>query len=169
MDEKEEVLEENLSEKEAKGAKKGDKEGIIDTTPIENNALFWQYFQMGEERSLAKLSKITKVPLWKLKKISTQENWAQKIQEQEKLLEDAVNFEKNANLIAMSQYAVYATCMSIVNNPKASASDKLKAIEKLNELGKRASELRQNKKIVIHLENEEKIKEALRSVGIPVD
>ena len=157
MEEKKELKEE--SKKEPKEIEKK-------YSQVEKNAVFWHYYQMGDQRSLAKISRIYSIPVWLLKKWSSEEKWAEKISEQDELAETAENFKKKADLLGSSDYAIYSVCMEIINDKSAAARDKLAATEKLEVLRKRFTELKEQKKIFVKFEGAEKILEVLKKAGI---
>jgi len=169
MEEKE--VKEEAKEK-VKTAKKSKKSNSLNKTytALERTAAFYYYYQLGRERTLAKVSKKTHIPLKTLKDWSVKYHWRDKIKEQMGIIDKANAFKKNSSLASLSAASTYALYMEIINSKKATYSEKLKAAEKIERLVDKSAELKDYLKVAIRLDeiNKDEIIKKLRDAGIPI-
>ena len=129
---------------------------------------FWIYYQLGEKRSLNKVSKKVGIPIGKVNEWSKKFNWSQRVKDNDEMMNDAKAQKKIASLSRIAHMKSFALFMSVLNDPKAKAADKMKAAEKLQELSERSDKIKDVKKIAIRFPGGDNFKEKLKQAGVKV-
>lgn len=128
------------------------------------DAMFWYYVSLGNDRSLEKVAEHFNVELWIVKEASRTGGWTQRVKEL------GSSDDLTANEIVKYADAIQVSVLNeIINNPDTKPSDKIKALNALNEFVAKSSALVHKKKIVIEFKNREaleKIVEGIRDGSI---
>lgn len=141
-------------------------EPLIDDANAET--AFWIYYQLGEKRTLNKVAKKTGLPLTTIQYWSRKFNWAQRVKDNEELMNDSVAKKKMATLAKTAQMKAFALYMSVLEDKNAKPADKMKAAEKLQELSEKSDKIKDIKKIAIKFPNIENFKQKLKEAGVKV-
>ncbi len=108
------------------------------------------------------------ISLYTLQEWSRKFNWAKRVKEYEEVLDEGKYQQKMASLANIAQLKTFSLYMGILDNPKAKASDKIKAAEKLQQLVEKTAELKDLKKIVIKFYGLDDFVEKLKRAGVKV-
>jgi len=137
------------------------KEAEIKKWEALQDAMFFFYFSLGNKRSLSKVSKYYKIKDWIVKELSKRHKWQERLLEIDKDIEDTPIDNK---LVEYSEHLQYALLVKILKDDNIKPSDQKKGLEILNELVRKAKEIKQAKRIVIEFKDEEKLKEVVNAL-----
>jgi 3-methyladenine DNA glycosylase Mpg len=149
-------------------AKKKQAKVFKDYSELDRTQAFYIYYQEGESRTLNKVSKKTGIPIYVIKKWSVEDKWAEKVKENDELINDAKLAKEKAKLAKIASIRIYSLYTAVLQDPKASVRDKLTAADKLKALVEEAEQIKQAKKIYIRLSNVKDVAEKLKKAGIKV-
>jgi hypothetical protein len=145
---------EEVKEKEDKKEKKPSKSILKKVDSVTRDAMFWFYYSLGDSRTLEKVAEHFNVDIWQLKELSRIEDWQDKIAE----IRDTVNKTNNFMLEYIDSIE-FGVIEKIIKDDEAKDSDKLKALEKLDEFVRTHSDLIKKKKIVIEFNDRKGLEE----------
>ena len=69
---------------------------------------FWIYYQLGERRSLNKVSKKAGIPLSKIQEWSRTKNWSQRVKDLDEMANDSQAAKRMASLAKIAQLKTFA-------------------------------------------------------------
>jgi len=137
-------------------------------TELDKETAYIYYFQLGEKRTLNKVKKKTGIPLVILTDWAKRFKWNEKVKEQEGFVKDSKDSKKSATLAELSSASVFGLYLGIINSPKATNADKLRAAEKLEKLSDKAAALKDFRKVAIKITGLDELKDKMREAGLPV-
>jgi hypothetical protein len=144
-------------EKEVKEITEVKEEELKKYSELDQKAMYWFYFGLGEKRSLHKVALHFGTKEWVIKELSRKNDWIGKCNEAEKLLNSEEVPTEN-KLLEYFDYVQFGIITDILNDSSVKPNEKLKAMEALNELAKRSAEIKLKKRIIIDFKNEDELK-----------
>ncbi len=117
---------------------------------MDEETLFWAYYNMGARRSLRGLAKQTGETFTRIKHISTKNKWLERVSQIDK--EDQETLQEVNRLANHAELLQFRVASNIVNGESKDA-DKLKALTFIADLLKRAQDIKKRKRIVIEFTN----------------
>ena len=160
-----EVLEERVEEKvkdktviskedEKKKKKATSKSTLKKIDAVTRDAMFWFYYGLGDGRTLEKVSTHFNIDIWQLKELSRIDDWQKKIAKIRETISKTNNF-----MLEYVDSIQFGVIEKIIRNEDSKDSDRLKALEHLDDFIRTHSDLIKKKKIVIEFNDKKGLQE----------
>ena len=160
-----EVLEERIEEKveektviskedEKKKKKATSKSTLKKIDAVTRDAMFWFYYGLGDGRTLEKVSDHFNIDIWQLKELSRIDDWQKKIAKIRETISKTNNF-----MLEYVDSIQFGVIEKIIRNEDSKDSDRLKALEHLDDFIRTHSDLIKKKKIVIEFNDKKGLQE----------
>ena len=150
----EEKVEEKTKEDEKKKKKATSKSTLKKIDAVTRDAMFWFYYGLGDGRTLEKVSNHFNIDIWQLKELSRIDDWQKKIAKIRETISKTNNF-----MLEYVDSIQFGVIEKIIRNEDSKDSDRLKALEHLDDFIRTHSDLIKKKKIVIEFNDKKGLQE----------
>jgi len=150
----EEKVEEKTKEDEKKKKKATSKSTLKKIDAVTRDAMFWFYYGLGDGRTLEKVSAHFNIDIWQLKELSRIDDWQKRIAKIRETISKTNNF-----MLEYVDSIQFGVIEKIIRNEDSKDSDRLKALEHLDDFIRTHSDLIKKKKIVIEFNDKKGLQE----------
>jgi len=141
-------------EDEKKKKKATSKSTLKKIDAVTRDAMFWFYYGLGDGRTLEKVSDHFNTDIWQLKELSRIDDWQKKIAKIRETISKTNNF-----MLEYVDSIQFGVIEKIIRNEDSKDSDRLKALEHLDDFIRTHSDLIKKKKIVIEFNDKKGLQE----------
>ena len=141
-------------EDEKKKKKATSKSTLKKIDAVARDAMFWFYYGLGDGRTLEQVSDHFNIDIWQLKELSRIADWQKKIAKIRETISKTSNF-----MLEYVDSIQFGVIEKIIRNEDSKDSDRLKALEHLDDFIRTHSDLIKKKKIVIEFNDKKGLQE----------